>query len=395
MAKLKIDSEEAQLLIWLISEGFYIPLDTISKDDIYIHKISDALSLQKEAMNHLKDSTDSPQPDKLLFDTNIISVIALTLFHSSILMDQPKFWESQNKHEIRGSIDRFAKQNYHKNSQFINDFKTICNFTKSVETYLVSREDLASNYYYNKEKPDEYLIASRLNYLVPIKPREYSDIVLDFFELFFGGYKSSINQHAQMHKTFKALCCPFGEEHMLVSKDVAQALLATIRSKEINKEWAILAEKISTDDYASLIESSREEYSEDLQSVFPERNHLPTTVSKKTTIPIPGSVLDETKLEHQFVFHQALDGSSSLVELTTIDSLIEEFLDMVLFDDELSAFFKKAEYARIAADITLPSFCDVKPKDTVYLMPEGIRIGIVEKNEYDVYVQEYKELIQE
>lgn len=395
MEKLKINSKEARLIIWLMSEGFYTPLNEFSQNNNFAQNISDALTLQKKAISYLKNSLESNHADGLIFATNIISVIALIFFHSSSLMNQSRFWGNHNKEEIERSIDRFAKQNYHKNIQLFDDFKTICSFSMLVETYLVSREDLTSNYYHNKEKPNEYLFASGLDYLVPIKPAEYSDIVLAYFELFLGGYKSSIRQHTQIHKTLNAFCCPFDEEHVLVSKDVAQALMATTRSKEINAKWGALIEGLNASNYISLIDSIKRKYLKDLNAVFPMKEYLLTTVAERGSISIPGSILNGINSGYQLAFHQALDGNSSLIELTTIDTIIEQFLDMVLFDYKLSIFFKKVEYAQIAADMTLPSFCNVKPDNTVYLMPEGVRIGIVEKREHHTYVQEYKEFIQD
>ena len=394
MKRLSIKSEEAELLIWLMSNGFYIPLNTINKDHEFAYKISDTLALQKRVIKHLKESLNTNYLDELLFDTNVIAVITLILFHSSLLMNQTFFWKSHDKARVRKSIDRFAKQDYSNNTQFITDLTTLCEFAKLIELYLTSKNNLAFDRLYEMEKPTEYPTALGINYLVPVRPAEYSEVVSEYFELFFGGYESSNKQHVQVRKKINAFCQPFDEDHMLVSKDVAQALIAAIQSKEIRSEWDTLIKGMNTCECISLIKSSKETYSENLGNVFPKKDHFCVTVSEKGTIQIPKLVLEKTKQEYHFVFHQDFDGSSSLVELITVNTAIAQFMDMVLFEDELSVFFKKLEYAQMKSNMALPLFCDVKPNDAIYLMPEGVRIGVVEKREYDTYVQEYKKFIQ-
>lgn len=395
MEKLKIDSKAAKLIAWLMSEGFYIPLNIVCKDSVFEHKVSDAIALQKKAIRYLRDSLKSSQTDNLALSINIISCIALVFFHSSLLMDQPKFWRSCNKEKLRESIDRFAKQNYFENTQFSADLTTICNFVKLVEIYLISRKDFASNFYYDKSISHEHLITSKINYLIPIRPTKYNEAVLDFFNLFFGGYKNSNFKHMQMYKMFKASCYPFDEEHVLISKDIALALMSTTYSKLVNKKWTALIEDLSTNKFLPIVKTLKERHSEKLNDVFPKIERLSTMVGKNQAVLIPKPIFNEINHGYQFVFHQSLDTNSSLIELTTIDAIMEQFLDMVLFKDELTAIFKKVEYAQIGTEMALPTFCDVEPNDTIYLIPEGVRIGIIKKREYDACVQEYKKLIQE
>lgn len=237
--------EETQLLEWLATKGRYISLDEILSNHEHAKKICDAVTLLKKLISHLQDSIKSKQQQDFELGLKNIHIIASAVFHSASLMTPQKVWGDKSSEAINEAIDRLAQQHCNEDKLFINDLQAICEVLAEIERYSATTKDFASKYLYKENKPEECPSFPKLDYLIPIKPTEYPSAVSNCFDTILGGYISSKNNNVRMRRTFNASCFSFDDEHMLVTRDVAQALILTAELNKIDDEWHRLIKDVT------------------------------------------------------------------------------------------------------------------------------------------------------
>ena len=244
---MKLSIAEEVLLEWLKKEACCISQDEASCDHEFIDKILNSIELLKKLIIHLQSSAQYMQNEEFKCDLNSIYSIGKALVHCSDLVTPQKVLIGTKNNAITEAIELFDQQNYlHEGKLLVNELRVISAAAAEIEKCYVATEDLASNYSYKGNMPEDCPSYPKVDYLIPVKPTEYDALVLNCFKTFFGGYSSSNFDHTRIRQVFKASCFPFDDEHMLVTRDVAQALMLVRELNAIDNEWDQLIENASS-----------------------------------------------------------------------------------------------------------------------------------------------------